>query len=199
MFMSKKILSLLLFSVLLMLIISQKKSDQNQWPSSSADSLYLAKGKKHVMALQQVLVGQLVSSITQNGTAGAVDFCQVRAIPLTNSISQKQGAVISRVTDRPRNPDNFGNSIELAIIDQMKANKAKGQDLVPELRKNKNNVTAYYPIVTNALCMQCHGNPDTQISPETMKRLEKYYPNDMATGYSENEVRGLWKVIMEMD
>lgn len=197
--MSKKLLSLFLFSVLLVLIIAQKKPNEQTLFAAVQDSTYLAQGKTHVMALQKVLVGQLVNAISDKGSAGAVDFCQLQAIPLTDSISESEGVSISRVTDRPRNPDNFGDSHELALIDKLKFKKQKGDALTPELRKKQGEVTAYYPIVTNTLCLQCHGSPESQISSETLETLKKHYPDDMATGYSENEVRGLWKVIMKME
>lgn len=197
--MSKKLIAVILFSVLLVLIVAQKKPSQQAFSTSNNDSLYLAKGKMHVMALQKVLVGQLVNAISEEGTAGAVDFCQIQAIPLSDSVSQVEGVSISRVTDRPRNPDQLGSSDELEMIDGLKTQQQNGDALMPELRKKQDEITAYYPIVTNMLCMQCHGSTETQISPETLETIKKHYPDDMATGYSENEVRGLWKVIMKMD
>ena len=52
----------------------------------------------------------------------------------------------------------------------------------------------YYPIVTNAMCMQCHGKKDLQIKPETLAAIGEFYPEDKATGYGENELRGIWVV-----
>ena len=57
-------------------------------------------------------------------------------------------------------------------------------------------MTGYYPITTQAMCLQCHGNPESDIAPETLSAIERFYPEDLATGYGENELRGIWVVEM---
>ncbi|MBT8321956.1 MAG: DUF3365 domain-containing protein, partial [Eudoraea sp.] len=52
----------------------------------------------------------------------------------------------------------------------------------------------YFPILTNAMCLQCHGKPESDMQSVTLKQLKAYYPQDKALGYGPNEVRGLWKV-----
>lgn len=46
-----------------------------------------------------------MTAIQQKGTIAALDFCNVQAIPLTNSMSTHYNAVIKRVSDRNRNPN----------------------------------------------------------------------------------------------
>jgi hypothetical protein len=58
-------------------------------------------------------------------------------------------------------------------------------------------MVGYYPITTNAMCMQCHGDVNTQIKPEVLKNIQGLYSNDLATGYGENELRGIWVVTMD--
>jgi hypothetical protein len=41
------------------------------------------------------------------------------------------------------------------------------------------------------MCLQCHGK---QVEPEVAKQILKLYPKDLALGYSENEVRGIWSI-----
>jgi hypothetical protein len=45
----------------------------------------------------------------------------------------------------------------------------------------------------NDLCLQCHGTADT-IAPEVRQAIETLYPNDLATGYTVGELRGLIRV-----
>jgi hypothetical protein len=54
----------------------------------------------------------------------------------------------------------------------------------------------YYPIVTNTMCLQCHGKKDA-LQPELLRKLANLYPADQAVGYAENEVRGIWSVRMK--
>jgi Protein of unknown function (DUF3365) len=58
-------------------------------------------------------------------------------------------------------------------------------------------MTGYYPILTNAMCLQCHGKPNVDISITTLDKIHALYPDDRATGYVVNELRGLW--VVEMD
>ena len=41
------------------------------------------------------------------------------------------------------------------------------------------------------MCLQCHGEKGKNIQPKTLEKIAQLYPNDLATGYKENEVRGL--------
>jgi nitrate reductase cytochrome c-type subunit len=52
----------------------------------------------------------------------------------------------------------------------------------------------YYPITTNAKCLQCHGVKERDIQPPVLTVLSTLYPEDKATGYEVDEVRGMWKV-----
>ena len=47
------------------------------------------------------------------------------------------------------------------------------------------------------MCLQCHGSKGIDIAPETLKVIEEKYPNDQATGYTENQLRGIW--VIELD
>ncbi|WP_353849860.1 hypothetical protein [Hydrotalea sp.] len=44
--------------------------------------------------------------------------------------------------------------------------------------------------------MQCHGKKGTDINANTLKEINQLYPNDKATGYAINEIRGLLVVTM---
>ena len=57
----------------------------------------------------------------------------------------------------------------------------------------------YYPIITNELCMQCHGQTGQQISPGTLAKITALYPNDKAVNYKVNQLRGIWVVEMKRD
>jgi hypothetical protein len=56
-------------------------------------------------------------------------------------------------------------------------------------------IVFYSPIViTNALCLQCHGTPEIEVRPETLAAIAKLYPRDQATGFKLGDLRGLWRV-----
>lgn len=161
------------------------------------DSTYLEKGRNMATASQAVLASNLVAAIKDKGTVGAIVFCHTQAVYLTDSMGRSLGADIKRVSDRNRNAGNSPNAEEQAYILRAKESlKSKGL-IDPKIIHKDGKVTGYYPIVTNTLCLQCHGQPNEQIMPETMAALQRFYPDDLATGYAENELRGIW--VVEMD
>lgn len=46
------------------------------------------------------------------------------------------------------------------------------------------------------MCLQCHGTPEN-INPEVRVKTLKLYPKDLAVGYSENQVRGIWSITFD--
>lgn len=151
-------------------------------------------GMTHAMAAKTALGKNLVKAISEKGTLGAIEFCNARASALTDSISVMNNAVIRRLSDKPRNPKNRANKEELGYITYFKKLIAAGKEPKPVVIRDKNEVDFYYPITTNTMCLQCHGKPREQIAPETLATLKSLYPLDKATGYSENEVRGIWSI-----
>ncbi|MDZ4747177.1 MAG: DUF3365 domain-containing protein [Saprospiraceae bacterium] len=142
------------------------------------------------------LVKNLMEAMSARGTAGAVEFCNVHAMTLTDSMARVHDARIRRVSDRPRNPANHANETELAYINMLKIKEEKQEALPPSILIVDGKMTGYYPIQTARMCIQCHGIIGTDILPETAEKLHSLYPEDKATGYSENQLRGLFVVEM---
>ena len=140
--------------------------------------------------LKKVLVSQLTAKIGESGTAEAVTFCNIEALPLTKSVADKHGISVSRVSDQPRNQTNKASATEIEIIEKYKNLLKEKQQLQPTTE----NGFLYDPLVTNAMCLQCHGVPGKNIKPEVSAKLAALYPEDLATGYKENQIRGLVKV-----
>ena len=157
---------------------------------------YLALGKTIATSTQAVLAKNLVDAMNKNGTEYALQFCNTKAISLTDSMSQVLIASIKRVTDKPRNPGNQANQDELSYMEEQKNRMMNGDSAIASLRELDEKMIGYYPIVTKAMCLQCHGRKDVNISPATYSTIRKLYPSDKAIGYSENELRGLWVIEM---
>lgn len=158
---------------------------------------YTAMGQKFVSATQAVLSKNLMEAISKDGPEHALEFCNIKAYPLTDSMSHALNAKIKRVTDKTRNPDNHANTDELAHIALLKTQLLNGETLTPKVIEQHEKMVGYYPILTNTLCLQCHGKPNTDVSVATLEKINTLYPKDQALGYSMNELRGLWVVEME--
>jgi len=151
-------------------------------------------GLDYALATKAVLGKNLMGAIQSKGTLYAMEFCNLKAIPLTDSMSTYYNAKIKRVSDKNRNPNNKANAEELKYIEQFKADFATKKESKPVVIDKVNQVQFYYPIPTNTMCLQCHG---TQIKPEVSKQILKLYPNDLAVGYNENEIRGIWSITFD--
>lgn len=171
------------------------KSPEKKPHSPEVD--YLEQGRNFAMQAGAHLGSNLVAAVKEKGAAGAVSFCNHEAIPLTDSMAIALQARIKRVSDQPRNPDNQANEQELEYIQAAKQQLAKGEPIDPQLTDLGNTILGYYPITTNAMCLQCHGAPRREIEQATLDVLHELYPDDKAQGYGANELRGIW--VVEMD
>ena len=136
-----------------------------------------------------------MAALQRGGTKEAIPFCNIKALPITDSMAQAYRAKIKRVTNRARNPLNAADEFEVAIIEKYGQQLSEGKTLHPQLRDDSGSTIYYFPIVTNTMCLQCHGTPGAEVKQLTLEQLKNYYPQDKAVEYGPNEIRGLWKVI----
>lgn len=160
------------------------------------DQVYIDKGKRIALEAKSILGNSLLKAIQEKETEGALLFCSNKAIYITDSISKALGVKIKRVSDNFRNPINSASDIELEYMAQVRDNIAKGDNPNPQVIYQDNKVFAYFPIMTNAMCLQCHGQKNIDILSNVATKIDSLYPDDNATGYRDNELRGIW--IIEM-
>jgi len=137
------------------------------------------------------LSGRLMEVITADGLAAAINVCSQEAEDLLDGVANKHGVIIRRVTERPRNPDNQADMRDLEVMEHYRERIAQGVPLDPHVRET----TVRLPLrIAMPLCLGCHGSQETDIAPDTLQAILALYPQDMATGYKEGELRGLWRV-----
>lgn len=151
------------------------------------------KGDSIATIAQNILLVHVAKAIQHHGTAGAVDFCNERAIPLTDSVSQTTASHIQRLSNRNRNPLNAIRTPQ----DSMAWKQLNdSQHPKKELIINQNGTSFYYKPIKLGMpvCLECHGSKEKDISPETLHAILEKYPLDKATGYKQGELRGMWKI-----
>lgn len=158
---------------------------------------YADQGLHYALATKAVLGKNLMTTIQNKGTIAAISFCNIEAYPLTDSMAVVQNAVIKRVSDQPRNIKNSASEDEFEIIKNFKSQLQLKEDIEPYVVEHNKSVDVFYPIITNSMCLQCHGKPNKDISTATLQKLSELYPNDLATGYDINQIRGIWKIQFE--
>ena len=176
----------------------EDQHDQNSVNLENNEEINYAEiGMNIALSTKAQLGKNLIGTIQKEGTINALKFCNIKAYPLTDSMSIAFNAKIKRVSDRPRNTDNTANEIELAHISTFKNKLENGEKIEPIIDKKANTVHFYAPITTDQLCLQCHGNIGTDIKLNVLRAIDSLYPNDMAKGYALNQVRGIWSIEMD--
>lgn len=142
------------------------------------------------------LSSRLGKAIAETGYTNAIAFCSVHGIPLTTAVGVTNQVTLRRVTQWPRNPKNRADANELAILRQYERELGQGLPLQPVVRAHKPETYTYYaPILLNLpLCLNCHGNPGTEINVNVLAEIRKTYPADEAIGFKSGQLRGLWSV-----
>lgn len=147
------------------------------------------------MKTKQQLAQNLIGTLQSKGTLAALKFCHVKAYPLTDSMARTHKGLIKRVSDKPRNVENRASAKESMLITSFQKKLDQGSTYEPVVERTANGSFKFYsPIVTNPLCLQCHGKPIKDIESTTLQMLKKLYPQDLAVGYTNQQVRGLWRI-----
>lgn len=185
-----------IFAWLLLLFscgVNREKADQS---ASKTDLEYLIKGEEIVKISQAELMQNVSAAIQEGGPAYAVEFCNLRAMGLVDSLSGLYDCKIQRIALRYRNPlDKPGNDAETSQLRRYQRAIENGDKVEPVLRHSGDQVEYYQAIViNNGACLLCHGDPGAQIADETLKKIRELYPQDLATGFAMNDFRGAWKI-----
>lgn len=176
-------------------------SCNNNPPQNNLDeesySRYLEKGNKISRQAQSALLSHVSEAMQQGGSSYAVEFCNLKASGITDSLNNIYNCNISRVTDKNRNPDNaLATDLEKQLWHYFLTVNENSM-IHDTVVKSGQQVVYYKPILTAMqTCLQCHG-PEEQIDKDTYIQIKELYPEDKAIGYEMNELRGLWKIEFE--
>lgn len=176
-------------SIFVSMQCSQQKTERSQ-TELIPDSVYIREGNIIVTKTFDTLRSTLTLTMAEKGFVQAISLCNEAAYPIT-LVYAKEGITIRRASDRYRNPKNMADSLESAILAEFK------KDRSPRVVRMKDEVHYIKPIVVQAMCLYCHGLPDTEIKPEVLAAIREKYPDDRATGYREGDLRGLWHVVFK--
>lgn len=174
--------------------VEKSQNETNTPPEGMSD---LELGTYFANQAQQKLSKNLLSAIQMEGYPYAVSFCRTRALSITDSVASEYDISVRRVTDQPRNPKNMAGDRELERMAEFRQSLSEGEAPEGIIENRSNEVVFYAPIMTQGLCLNCHGQPNKDIAEPTLKRIEGEYPQDAATGYAVNELRGMWRIQWE--
>lgn len=173
----------------------ENKCSQENYGKNTAEELPpLEKGLRLAMQTKAELGKKLMWAIKNLGTENALLLCSSKAYPITDSMAKLLNTKIKRVSDKNRNPKNAANGAEYDFIKKSKILITKGEKPKSKLSETADSYIAWYPIVIEPMCLQCHGKEKTEILPQTLKKIKKLYPRDKARNYKAGDLRGMWVI-----
>lgn len=144
----------------------------------------------------------LLSAMQDGGPIEAVAVCNLIAPTLAAEMSKKHGMEIGRTSLKVRNPSNEADEWETSVMQKFETRLDSGeaiQSLTFSEKVDTNTGQQWRmmkAIPTDKVCLSCHG---TKIAPPIQAKLDKYYPDDMATGFKLRDIRGAFSVSKDID
>ncbi len=171
--------------------VSQPDSSVNE--QKAILKAQIESAKKTTKIFGSTLKGELQKAMKAGGPVNALTVCNTEAMPITQKVAKEQGAQLSRVSLKNRNPANVPNDWQKAVLEDFDAQAAKGADvktmafakIVEDNGKKQFRFMKALP--TGKVCLSCHGS---KLAPEVSAKLAELYPEDKATGYQLGQVRG---------
>lgn len=174
-----------MLSVLLSCNSSKPKIDSETY------SFYQKKGNEITTLAQATLLSNVGKAMKTGGPEYAVEFCNLKASSIIDSLNHLNQCIISRVSAKNRNPENNLKT----DLDKELWPIFESETKIDTLIQTKEELVYYKSInIGMAACLKCHGEFGSDINSATAEKIGKLYPADLATGYKLNDFRGLWKV-----
>lgn len=185
-----------LFPVIFLIFLLQFACKEKEGGAGEVNrSVLMAKADSLIIKTFDTLRNTLLKAVGEKGFAGAVSFCNTEALSLTNTFT-RDGISLRRTSDKIRNPLNKAHQMEWEVLNEYLQLKKDKKELNPVLKKDAAGNHHYFkPILMQALCLNCHGEKQTQIKPGTWDVLQQNYPSDAAFDYKEGDLRGIWHVV----
>lgn len=157
----------------------------------------LALGAEIASKSQTKLSSSLKMALQEGGIDHAIEFCNLNAYPLIDSLEDAYGAEIRRVTFKARNKKDVPDELESKILEAYQdahANDIELKDYAQIIEGDEYVLYTKPIVINNALCLSCHGIPGESLTEQARNMILEYYPEDEAVGYNMNDLRGMWSI-----
>lgn len=145
----------------------------------------LARGSELLAPFKQELQSALRAGMA-DGPRAAIDVCHLQAPAIADGLMQ-DGIRLGRSSHRLRNPANKAPDWVRPLLRGFVDDESNRAAQAVELSKGRWGYVE--PIVTQPLCLTCHGE---SLPPEIATRIEDLYPDDEATGFEAGDLRGVF-------
>jgi hypothetical protein len=154
---------------------------------ASTQETGLAHGAELLAPLKKNLKLALMAGM-QKGPLNAISVCKDQAPAIADSLSV-DGIQIGRTSHRLRNPANSAPEWVGPVLRAYLEEESNRTSRVVSLPNNREGYVE--PIMIKPLCLACHGET---LAPDVAAQIETMYPEDEATGFKVDELRGVYWV-----
>lgn len=154
-------------------------------------------GEEISATAQEQLMSTLQEAIEAKGVSGAVAFCNANALPIVKEVGDQYGVVIRRTSHDYRNPADQPNENEKLLLEAYEYNQENGIKSEANIQPFEDGKILLFTkaiTIPGNLCLNCHGDPGTDIAEETLLKINQLYPEDKATGHKIGDLRGMWSI-----
>jgi mono/diheme cytochrome c family protein len=158
---------------------------------------YRQQGRTIAKTSFDTLSYNLMRAMKAGGPLNALQFCNVEAYPLTDSLSAQFNAHIRRTSIQYRNPENRPDAQEQELLSTFAGWKEQGRDLSQAdtlVMLDDGQVLFAKPILLQPQCQACHGVPGEALTKELQANIKELYPEDRAIGFRPGDLRGMWAI-----
>ncbi|MEH6517479.1 MAG: DUF3365 domain-containing protein [Halioglobus sp.] len=138
----------------------------------------------------ELLKPQLTKAMSEGGPTRAIEVCASAAPKIADSLSAESGWTVGRVSLKSRNasrgtPDHW----ERTVLEQFDQRRNAGESAA-KINYGETVGSQYRYMQAQGvepLCLTCHGE---NLSVPVRESLKQYYPDDWATDYTLDQIRG---------
>lgn len=142
---------------------------------------------------KEQLLEALMGSLGEGNPKDAIHVCRERAPEIVAELSVG-GVRMGRTSHQTRNPANAPESWVEPLLAAYLENPT---DVEPRAVYVDDSTVGYVePIYVVPFCLSCHGQ---RVDPDLLAEIRSVYPEDRATGFKANDLRGLFWVTIPRD
>jgi hypothetical protein len=163
--------------------------------NDSITEVYTLQARDIVQATFKALSSSLMQAMSYGGVPYALEFCNVEALPITDSVAAHFSAEISRLALKNRNPENYPAGRDEEILEWFQLQFENGTPLSDTIiLYNDDHLVYFAPIMLAEQCLACHGTPGNELSLDNHNYIKQFYPADKAVGFASGDLRGMWRI-----
>ena len=147
-----------------------------------AQRAQLERAIKAQQDLGGTMMGLVAATMQRDGAPAAIELCAQEAPKLAQRLGEQHQVRLGRTSHKQRNPKNSPPPWAVPLVQA-------GVEQPQVLAHPDGTLAVLSPIRLMPSCVTCHGQPE-QLAPGVAQAIQARYPQDQATGFKPNDLRG---------